>query len=60
MLNRQVLNNFFEPPIAFPPTYKFDVGTNNYDTSEKMRIPSWTDRILFSTRQKGEFFFTFR
>lgn len=31
-----------EGPLMFPPTYRYDVGTNNYDTSEKMRIPAWT------------------
>ncbi|KAH3676140.1 hypothetical protein WICMUC_002162 [Wickerhamomyces mucosus] len=37
---------FIEKDITFPPTYKFDKGTDNYDTSEKFRIPAWTDRIL--------------
>ncbi|EER11553.1 hypothetical protein, conserved, partial [Perkinsus marinus ATCC 50983] len=36
-----------EAPILFPPTYKFDLGSNEYDTSSKQRIPSWTDRILW-------------
>ena len=31
-----------EQPINFQPSYKFDINTNNYDTSEKQRIPSWT------------------
>lgn len=40
---------FNEGPILFYPTYKFDKGTNDYDTSEKQRIPSWTDRILYQS-----------
>lgn len=27
-----VLEGFHEGPLKFPPTYKFDVGTNTYDT----------------------------
>ncbi|KAH6899006.1 SacI homology domain-containing protein [Thelonectria olida] len=37
---------YSEARITFPPTYKFDIGTDEYDTSEKARIPAWTDRIL--------------
>ncbi|AET39525.1 phosphoinositide 5-phosphatase INP51 Ecym_4486 [Eremothecium cymbalariae DBVPG len=50
-LNQQMIAGesfpyFNEMEITFPPTYKFDPGTKTYDTSEKMRIPAWTDRIL--------------
>ena len=38
---------FKECPIMFAPTYKYDVGSNNYDTSEKRRAPAWCDRILY-------------
>ncbi|KAK4129569.1 hypothetical protein N657DRAFT_562882 [Parathielavia appendiculata] len=37
---------YSEARITFMPTYKFDVGTDEYDSSEKARIPAWTDRIL--------------
>ncbi|CAK7243531.1 MAG: Inositol-1,4,5-trisphosphate 5-phosphatase 1 [Sporothrix thermara] len=37
---------YSEARITFPPTYKFDVGRDDYDSSEKQRIPAWTDRIL--------------
>ncbi|KAK7408148.1 Inositol-1,4,5-trisphosphate 5-phosphatase 1 [Neonectria punicea] len=37
---------YSEARITFAPTYKFDIGTDEYDTSEKARIPAWTDRIL--------------
>ncbi|CCH41078.1 hypothetical protein BN7_615 [Wickerhamomyces ciferrii] len=38
---------YSEPTISFNPTYKFDKGTDRYDSSEKQRIPSWTDRIIY-------------
>ncbi|KAF3987302.1 hypothetical protein FT663_04507 [Candidozyma haemuli var. vulneris] len=41
-----------ESPLRFYPTYKFDKGTSNYDTSEKQRVPSWTDRVLFRSINK--------
>jgi hypothetical protein len=36
-----------EAPLNFYPTYKLDIGSNEYDSGPKKRIPSWTDRILF-------------
>ncbi len=31
-----------EGPLLFRPTYKYDLGSDNYDTGEKFRIPAWT------------------
>lgn len=30
--SESILEGFMEGPLKFPPTYKFDVGTNTYDT----------------------------
>ena len=47
-MNSSITTTTSEPPLRFRPTYKYDVGTNTYDSSRKGRIPSWTDRILYS------------
>ncbi|KAM0755638.1 hypothetical protein T439DRAFT_8341 [Meredithblackwellia eburnea MCA 4105] len=48
MRTRNVFAGYYEAPILFRPTYKYDNGTEIYDSSEKRRIPAWTDRILYS------------
>ncbi|KAF9006532.1 DNase I-like protein [Cyathus striatus] len=47
MDSRVAFGEYEEGPLLFRPTYRYDVGTDVYDTSEKMRIPAWTDRILY-------------
>ncbi|CAM9342246.1 unnamed protein product [Chrysoparadoxa australica] len=39
---------FSEGPLHFRPTYKFDHGCDTYDSGPKQRVPSWTDRVLYS------------
>ncbi|TPX41049.1 hypothetical protein SeMB42_g05759 [Synchytrium endobioticum] len=45
--SRRAFGSFEEAAIAFPPSYKYDIGTSNYDSSEKKRAPAWCDRILW-------------
>ncbi|KAH7391763.1 SacI homology domain-containing protein [Pyrenochaeta sp. MPI-SDFR-AT-0127] len=37
---------YSEARITFPPTYKYDLNSDQFDTSEKARIPAWCDRVL--------------
>ncbi|CCC11590.1 putative synaptojanin-like protein [Sordaria macrospora k-hell] len=46
MMAGYAFHYYSEARITFNPTYKYDVGTDTFDTSEKARIPAWTDRIL--------------
>ena len=50
MEQKLVFKNFVEAPLNFYPTYKYDIGTSNYDTGRKQRPPAWTDRILYVER----------
>lgn len=50
--NDSALNRLKEPVIPFLPTYKFDENSDVYDTSEKHRVPSYTDRVLIRRGRK--------
>jgi phosphatidylinositol-bisphosphatase len=43
----RVFAGFEEALITFRPTYKYDKDSAVYDTSDKCRIPAFTDRVLF-------------
>ena len=59
MTSGAAFSGYIEGPIVFRPTYRYDVGTDNYDTSEKLRIPAWTGLsppCCFSHERKFFFF----
>lgn len=44
-----VFQNFSEGRLNFPPTYKYQPGTDKYETraEKKLRAPAWCDRVLW-------------
>jgi len=52
--SKKAFTDFFEPPITFPPTYKYIRGTNQFSLTEppEKRSPAYTDRILYHNSNK--------
>eukprot|EP00462_Mataza_sp_D1_P005778 CAMPEP_0175124688 /NCGR_PEP_ID=MMETSP0087-20121206/2915_1 /TAXON_ID=136419 /ORGANISM="Unknown Unknown, Strain D1" /LENGTH=1223 /DNA_ID=CAMNT_0016406473 /DNA_START=13 /DNA_END=3684 /DNA_ORIENTATION=- len=48
MSSSRVFSGFQEAPIAFPPTFKYKVGTSEYSGK---RLPAWCDRILWKSKK---------
>ena len=56
MVAGRIFKGLHEAPITFQPTYKFDKNDPDplaYDSSEKQRVPAWTDRIFFRGSERA-------
>lgn len=52
--DKKVFDGFYEAPITFPPTYKYDILSDEYDSSDKCRTPAWTDRVLWYCNENND------
>eukprot|EP01103_Thecamoeba_quadrilineata_P010184 TRINITY_DN2124_c0_g1_i3.p1 TRINITY_DN2124_c0_g1~~TRINITY_DN2124_c0_g1_i3.p1 ORF type:complete len:235 (+),score=36.13 TRINITY_DN2124_c0_g1_i3:877-1581(+) len=43
----KIFPGYKEGELNFPPSYKYDLGSLTFDTSDKQRVPSYCDRILW-------------
>lgn len=50
----RAFSGYLEGAILFPPTFKYDRGSDQFDTSSKARPPAWTDRILYNMAVRAE------
>ncbi|KAL5251090.1 hypothetical protein ACHWQZ_G016717 [Mnemiopsis leidyi] len=48
----KVFQGYNEGPLEFAPTYKYDLNSDYYDTSEKFRSPAWCDRVLWRCKER--------
>jgi hypothetical protein len=48
-ISGRAFQGYSEGKISFMPTFKYDKGSDEFDTSSKARPPAWTDRVLFNT-----------
>lgn len=47
VLQQKDFSELHEHQVRFLPSYRFYVGTKEYDVAAGKRIPSWCDRVLF-------------
>ena len=47
--DKKAFYQWTEPPITFSPSYRFDRGSSAF-SEEKMRTPSYCDRVLFKSK----------